>query len=245
MRMRRLEVPVGDRAAPEAEQQQGQELRPVAMPSAVPLPWVNSRTSQSCATRCIQVAAVGDHLASREEPVVARCPASETSAAVTVPDGAAEARRQHRSGLAELLQDRRGGPQRRPLLRGSARPAVSPATRPCARPGLDHQVPARRCHGEHHLTFVRGVRRPRDESILLQRGDNARHGGRLHLFRTRPTPLGSSGRASPVSPARRTGCRTARAPRSPARSVRPAAAEPACPPKSGDCWPGRRPTGLC
>jgi hypothetical protein len=25
------------------------------MPSAVPLPWVNSRTSQSWATRCIQV----------------------------------------------------------------------------------------------------------------------------------------------------------------------------------------------
>ena len=33
----------------------GRNCSPVAMPSAVPLPWVSSRTSQSWATRCIQV----------------------------------------------------------------------------------------------------------------------------------------------------------------------------------------------
>ena len=33
----------------------GRNCSPVVMPSAVPLPWVSSSTSQSCATRCIQV----------------------------------------------------------------------------------------------------------------------------------------------------------------------------------------------
>jgi len=33
----------------------GRNCRPVVMPSAIPLSWVSSSTSQSCATRCIQV----------------------------------------------------------------------------------------------------------------------------------------------------------------------------------------------
>ena len=33
----------------------GANWRPVVMPSAVPLLWVRLRTSQSCATRCIQL----------------------------------------------------------------------------------------------------------------------------------------------------------------------------------------------
>ena len=50
-----LGVPVGDHPAPQAEAACGRNCRPVVMPSAVPLLWVSSSTSQSWATRCIQL----------------------------------------------------------------------------------------------------------------------------------------------------------------------------------------------
>ena len=55
MRMRRLGYRSAIAPPHRLNSSRGRNCRPVAMPRAVPLPWVSSSTSQSCATRCIQV----------------------------------------------------------------------------------------------------------------------------------------------------------------------------------------------
>ncbi len=55
IRMRRLEYRSAMTPPHKLKSRSGKNCNPVVMPSAVPLLWVSSSTSQSCATRCIQL----------------------------------------------------------------------------------------------------------------------------------------------------------------------------------------------
>jgi hypothetical protein len=72
-------------------------------------------------------------------------------------------------------------PQDGPFLGGQL---LQPLGQPCvpAPARLADQLPALRGHGQHHLAPVGGMRRPHHQPPLLQHGDDARHGGRLHLL---------------------------------------------------------------